>query len=48
MTMPDPYSPGDEQLFECRDCEARLRADGQPGKCPECGGVLRNIGVPRN
>jgi predicted transcriptional regulator len=35
------------RTFECIDCGHRLSADVRPEDCPECGGQLRNISVPR-
>ena len=41
----DPYTPG-EPLYECADCGSRS-VGGTGGTCPDCGGTLRNITVPR-
>lgn len=36
-----------ENRYECFDCGARTTADSQLVECPECGGDVRNISVPR-
>jgi len=34
--------------YECSACGARIEdATRQPVACPECGGEMRNISVPR-
>lgn len=33
--------------YECVDCGHRIEADERPGECPECGGEMQNISVPR-
>lgn len=44
---PDPYHTGTVRVFECRDCSARMEAEHTPSACPECGGDLQDISVPR-
>ncbi len=44
---PDPYHTGTVRVFECRECSARIEAEHSPGPCPECGGDLQDISVPR-
>lgn len=43
--------PNDNQdgaeLYECFDCGARLESAGG-ATCADCGGALRNLGVPRD
>ncbi|PSQ26229.1 hypothetical protein BRD01_01075 [Halobacteriales archaeon QS_8_65_32] len=50
MTRTDPYDP-DEPYYECTDCYQRTAesaVDGKPDGCPECGGEMKNINVPRD
>ncbi|SNR51093.1 rubrerythrin-like domain-containing protein [Halorubrum vacuolatum] len=46
LTSIDPYSPS-TGYYECRLCSFRLRSDDRVERCPECGGAVRNIAVPR-
>ncbi|MFB6137348.1 MAG: rubrerythrin-like domain-containing protein [Halobacteriaceae archaeon] len=46
MVRTDPFDP-DEKRFECRSCQERLTTTAYRAECPECGGALRNIAVPR-
>jgi hypothetical protein len=46
MVRTDSYEPGGA-TYECNDCLNRQQTDKFPGECPECGGTLRNIAVPR-
>jgi rubrerythrin len=41
----DPYTP-EAAIYECYDCGHRV-GDEHRGACPACGGILGNIGVPR-
>lgn len=43
----DPYHTGAVRTFECRDCSTRIEASHAPGECPECGGEVQDISVPR-
>ncbi|PSP75195.1 hypothetical protein BRC86_04095 [Halobacteriales archaeon QS_3_64_16] len=43
MVRSDPYT-ADEGEYECIDCGYRA---GEGGRCPDCGGDLKNISVPR-
>ncbi|MFC7114484.1 rubrerythrin-like domain-containing protein [Natronoarchaeum sp. GCM10025703] len=45
MVRTDPYTPT-ESYYECTECLARTDEDVN-GRCPECGGVVRNIAVAR-
>jgi len=45
-TTLDPYS-ADRGYFECRDCANREVASERLTECPDCGGQMRNIAVPR-
>lgn len=40
-------SDANTTTYECHDCPHRVSASGFPVSCPECGGAMRNIGVPR-
>jgi len=42
----DPYTP-ERSYYECRGCGSRQSATRMPESCPECGGFVRNIAVPR-
>lgn len=46
MVRTDSYQPS-TGTYECSDCLHREQATDFPGSCPECGGTLRNIAVPR-
>jgi len=46
MTLHDPHS-SDEPYYECLDCGVRYTTDEHGRLCPECGGYLKNIAVPR-
>ena len=48
MSQHDPYSIESGQTqYECRDCLHRVTTAEAKWVCPECGGKLRNISVPR-
>lgn len=48
MGHPTP-SDRDDATFECVDCGHRVEAaDERPSSCPECGGNLQNVSVPRD
>jgi Zn finger protein HypA/HybF involved in hydrogenase expression len=48
MSQHDPYSAGgDSKQYECLNCLHRVSAAESKSSCPECGGTLRNVGVPR-
>jgi rubrerythrin len=38
--------PDDESQYECFDCGTIFVAADSPGRCPGCGGRLRNRQVP--
>lgn len=42
----DPYSP-DGGYFECTDCGTRTNTDERLSSCPDCGGEVQNLAVPR-
>lgn len=46
MVREESYE-ADGGTYECNGCRHRERADSYPGTCPECGGEMRNIAVPR-
>lgn len=46
MNRTDPYTPG-RYYYECRDCLQRIVVDEALTDCPDCGGRVRNIAVPR-
>lgn len=33
--------------YECGSCGHRLEAESHPQNCPECGGAMQDISVPR-
>jgi ribosomal protein L37E len=43
----DPYEPPGEYHYECRECGGRSWSDERLGACPECGGAVENLAVPR-
>jgi len=47
MNRTDPYDPPGEYLQECLDCGCRTHTEERVGACPDCGGELRNLAVPR-
>ncbi|ELY72516.1 rubrerythrin-like domain-containing protein [Natrinema pallidum] len=46
MVYTNPYSP-DRSHYECWSCGYRMTA-GSLGSCPECGGQMHNLSVPRD
>lgn len=46
MVRSDPYTPSTYR-FECRSCLTVLPTDERLSDCPECGGPLRNVAIPR-
>jgi Zn finger protein HypA/HybF involved in hydrogenase expression len=47
MTFSDPYTPTDVRHFECRECSHRHVATSSLLGCPDCGGPVTNLSVPR-
>lgn len=47
FNMPHDPAPQGDPYYECIDCGRRVRGDVTSRLCSECGGYLRNIGVPR-
>jgi len=47
MNRTDPYDPPGEYLQECPNCGCRIHTEERIGACPDCGGELRNLAVPR-
>lgn len=47
MPRSDPYERTPPYIYECADCDHRVEAEHQPGECPECGGEMKDISVPR-
>lgn len=43
----DPHEPEPPFIYECGNCGYRMEAEHQPETCPECGGVMMDISVPR-
>lgn len=44
--MSEKPSPDSElSHYECAECGYRLTVDEQPLECPECGGMMRNVGT---
>jgi len=48
LNMPkgDPYTP-EKSRYECVECLNRVTTDDTVGTCPECGGRMKNVAVPR-
>lgn len=46
MVRRDPYTPEQKQ-FECRECTYRVVQESHQPRCPNCGGDMQNIAVPR-
>lgn len=46
MHKPDPYTP-ETSRYECLDCLERVTTDETLETCPECGGNMKNVAVPR-
>lgn len=42
----DPYT-AEDACFECQSCGSRTRSDERLHECPSCGGMLKNIAIPR-
>lgn len=42
----DPH-PGNRDHYECLACGGRTVSEERVTTCSECGGELRNIGLPR-
>jgi rubrerythrin len=47
MSERDPYDPEPPYTYECLECGNRIEADSRPESCPNCGGTMRDISVPR-
>jgi rRNA maturation endonuclease Nob1 len=47
MNRNDPYTPPGAYIYECQGCGGRVESESRLGKCPDCGGTVRNIAVPR-
>jgi Zn finger protein HypA/HybF involved in hydrogenase expression len=46
MLEKDPYTPT-ESRYECRDCLEHVTSEDRLEECPECGGRMHNVAVPR-
>ncbi|MEM4780185.1 MAG: rubrerythrin-like domain-containing protein [Halalkalicoccus sp.] len=46
MSNPDPYR-SDEPYYECVECHGRTAGVAHLGRCPDCGGTVRNLAVAR-
>ena len=46
MHKEDPYTP-EKSRYECVDCLNRVTTDGTVWTCPDCGGRMKNVAVPR-
>lgn len=46
-TMPQDPGPREPPYYECIECAKRVRSIESGRLCPDCGGYLKNIGVPR-
>ncbi|WP_418282618.1 rubrerythrin-like domain-containing protein [Halorubrum sp. DTA98] len=47
MDLPPDLDTGDATPYECFDCATIVDdGDGHPGVCPNCGGTMRNRGLP--
>ena len=47
MNRSDPYKLTGTYIYECVVCNERIESTERVGKCPECGGTVQNIAVPR-
>lgn len=47
LTMPHDPVPNERPYYECYDCGKRVKTVEDGRFCPDCGGYLQNIGVPR-
>jgi Zn finger protein HypA/HybF involved in hydrogenase expression len=46
MLSSDPYT-AEKSRYECVECLHRVTTDDTVGACPECGGRMKNVAVPR-
>lgn len=46
MYVPDRYE-AERSYYECTDCQGRTVSDDHVGRCPDCGGTMRNLAVAR-
>lgn len=42
----DPHEEEPPYTYECVDCGNRIKAESQPGDCPECSAKMRDISKP--
>lgn len=48
MRMDTAYqTTEDRRYYECRGCLTRVCVNAHLAACPDCGGRLRNLAVPR-
>ncbi|WP_136689430.1 rubrerythrin-like domain-containing protein [Halorhabdus amylolytica] len=47
MVRSDPYPRSTPRRFECRSCLEVVVTDERVATCPECGGRMKNVSVPR-
>jgi Zn finger protein HypA/HybF involved in hydrogenase expression len=47
MVREDPYPRSTARRYECRSCLSVVVAEERVTDCPECGGRVKNVSVPR-
>ncbi len=47
MVPQDPYPRSGARRYECRSCLSVVVADERVTDCPDCGGRVQNVSVPR-
>jgi Zn finger protein HypA/HybF involved in hydrogenase expression len=47
MIESDPYNASGKDVYECWDCLKRVESKTATTACPECGGAVQNLAVPR-
>lgn len=40
------HNPDEERPYECFECGTVTVAETNPGRCPDCGGTMRNRRIP--
>ncbi len=47
MVRTDPYPRSEQHRFECRECFERIVTDDRVTACPDCGGRVETVSIPR-